>query len=104
MTIHCIFLPGEILGQKNLVGYDPRGPKDLDTAELDTTVIYIYTTPVGGSIYIYTTPVGGTVVKNPPADAGDTRDTSLTHGSGSSSGVGMATHSSLWGSKRVIYA
>lgn len=43
MTIHCIFLPGEILGQKNLVGYNPRGPKDLDTAELDTTVRYIYT-------------------------------------------------------------
>ena len=68
------------------MGYSPWGPK-----ELDTTVVYIYTT----------TPVGGTVVKNLPADPGDTRDTSLTHGSGSFPGVGMATHSSPWGSKRV---
>ena len=31
---------------------------------------------------------GGTVLKNPPANAGDTRDVSLISGLGRSSGVG----------------
>ena len=35
------------------------------------------------------------VVKNLPANAGDTRDSGLIPGSGKSSRVGMATHSSI---------
>ena len=44
---------------------------------------------------------GGLVVKNPPANAGDTRDVGLIPGSGRSPGQedpleeGMATHSSI---------
>ena len=37
----------------------------------------------------------GTVLKNPPANAGDTRDLGSIPGSGRSPGVGMATHSSI---------
>ena len=28
-----VFLPGESHGQRSLVGYGPRGPKELDTTE-----------------------------------------------------------------------
>ena len=28
-----VFLPGEFYGQRNLVGYSPWGPKELDMAE-----------------------------------------------------------------------
>ena len=38
---------------------------------------------------------GGTVVKNPPANAGDTRDTGSIPGSGKSPGVGNVTQSSI---------
>ena len=38
---------------------------------------------------------GGTGIKNPPANAGDSRDMGLIPGSGKSLGVGMATHSSI---------
>ena len=38
---------------------------------------------------------GGVVVKNPPANAGDTRDTSLIPGLGRSPREGMATCSSI---------
>ena len=38
---------------------------------------------------------GGGVVKNMPADSGDTVDTGLVPGLRSSSGKGMATHSSI---------
>ena len=38
---------------------------------------------------------GGTVVKNPLANAGDSGDTGQIPGWGRSSGVGMATHSSI---------
>ena len=74
------------------MGYSPWGPEELDTTEQLTLSPYIY---------IYISHVGCTVIKNLPADAGDIRDASLTHGSGGSPG-GMATHSSPWGSKRVI--
>ena len=34
MATHTpVFLPGESHGQKSLVGYSPRGSKELDTAE-----------------------------------------------------------------------
>ena len=45
-------------------------------------------------IYIYTHIIytcgfpGGTIVKNPPANAGDTKDTSLIPGSGRFPGIG----------------
>ena len=35
------------------------------------------------------------MVKNPPANAGDVRDTAWIPGSGRSPGVGVATHSSI---------
>jgi len=38
---------------------------------------------------------GGTVVKNPPANAGDVRDVGLIPGPGRSHGVEMETHSSI---------
>ena len=38
---------------------------------------------------------GGTVVKNPPADAGDTGDLGSVPGSGRSPGVGDGTHSRI---------
>ena len=28
-----VFLPGESLGQRSLVGYSPQGPKESDTTE-----------------------------------------------------------------------
>ena len=39
--------------------------------------------------------LGGTLVKNPPANAGDAGDTGSIPGSGSSPGGGNATHSSI---------
>ena len=33
MTNHTVFLPGKSHGQRNLVGYHPWGPKELDTTE-----------------------------------------------------------------------
>ena len=33
MTTHSIILAGEFHGQRNLAGYSPWGPKDLDTTE-----------------------------------------------------------------------
>ena len=45
--------------------------------------IYIYT----HIIYTCSFP-GGTIVKNPPANAGDTKDTSLIPGSGRFPGIG----------------
>ena len=33
MTTHSIFLPGELHGQKSLVGYSPWCPKESDMTE-----------------------------------------------------------------------
>ena len=33
MTTHSNFLPGELHGQRSLVGYNPRGHKELDMTE-----------------------------------------------------------------------
>ena len=33
METHSKFLPGESHGQRSLVGYSPRGPKELDRTE-----------------------------------------------------------------------
>ena len=33
ITASPVFLPGELHGQKSLVGYSPRGLKELDTTE-----------------------------------------------------------------------
>ena len=43
--------------------------------------------------------LGGTVVKNPPANAGDARDMGLIPGFRRSPGVGNATHSSIFACK-----
>jgi len=45
--------------------------------------------------FMYSLFPGGSVVKNPPANAGGTRNTGSTPGSGRSPGVEMATHSSF---------
>ena len=34
MATHYIFLPGELHGQRSLVGYSPQGHKELDTTEV----------------------------------------------------------------------
>ena len=39
---------------------------------------------------------GGSVVKNPPASAGDTKDGDLIPGSGRSPGVGNGIHNSVF--------
>ena len=52
------------------MGYGPWGRKDSDMTErLHFTIIIIYGFP------------GGSMVKNPPANAGDTRDVGLIPGS-----------------------
>ena len=33
MTTHSVFLPGKFHGQRSLVGYSPRGCKELGTTE-----------------------------------------------------------------------
>ena len=40
MATHSVFLPGKFHGQKNLMGYSPRGCKELDTTERLNTYIY----------------------------------------------------------------
>ena len=36
ITTHsCVFLPGESHGQRGLVGYSPRGHKELDVHSVD---------------------------------------------------------------------
>ena len=46
-------------------------------------------------VYVYIGFSGGSAVKNLPANAGDTRDTSSIPGSGRSPEKKMATHSSI---------
>ena len=41
MTTHSSVLPGKAHGQRSLVGYSPRGPKDSDTTEHLNTSPYI---------------------------------------------------------------
>ena len=33
MATHSVFLPGESYGRRSLVGYSPRGGKELDTSK-----------------------------------------------------------------------
>ena len=83
-----IFLPGEFHRQRSLAGYSPQGRKESDTAEQLTrahTHIYhgvLLHSPVDGySSCLQFLPItskattqdfpGVTVVKNPPANAGD---------------------------------
>ena len=40
MATHSVFLPGKFHGQKNFMGYSPRGCKELDTTERLNTYIY----------------------------------------------------------------
>ena len=88
-----VFLPGESHGRRSLVGYSPRGRKELDTTErlhlhllfcnreqgscqsiisqkcqkVDTYTLHFYTLHSWAS-------QGALVVKNPPSRAGDMRD------------------------------
>ena len=48
-----------------------------------------------GPTYLISSFPGGSVVKNPPANAGDTEDVGSIPGSGRFPGEGMATHSSI---------
>ena len=91
-----VFMPGKSHGPRSLVGYSPRGRKESDTTEwllclcvyvcvLVTQLSPTFCNPVnyslpGSSVFgilqargPWSFP-GGTVVKNPPANAGDTTD------------------------------
>jgi len=37
-----VFLPGESHGQRSLVGYCPKGCKELDTTEITLHTMYFY--------------------------------------------------------------
>jgi len=63
-----VFLPGESHGQRSLVGYSPWSRKELDMTERLSTA-HSTEANMGFS--------GGPVVKNPPANAGDS---GLIHG------------------------
>ena len=72
-----VFLPGELHGLKNLVGYSPWGLKESDMTEQFPLPYIIY----GSSLVVQ-------MVKNLPANAGDTGDTGSIPESGRSSGGG----------------
>ena len=42
MTTHSNIMPGEFHGQRNLVGYSPRGHKELNTTEQLTLSLFTY--------------------------------------------------------------
>ena len=64
-------MPGKSHGQRSLAGYGPWGHKESDTAEQLTLLLpwLLWGFP------------GGSVVKNPPANAGDTGDAVAIPGS-----------------------
>ena len=66
----------------------------IDLLSIFHYIIYIYTHTYV-CIYVYIGFPAGSVVKNPPANAGDLRDVCSIPGSGRSLEGGMATHSSL---------
>ena len=73
-----VFLPGKSHGQRSLVSYSPWGCKESDITE--RLSLSLSDGPRGFP--------GGSVVKNLPANAGDTRDAGLIPGSGRSPGGG----------------
>ena len=77
--LQTVFLSGKSKGQRSLVGYNPWGHKELDTTE--ATWQSIAQPHLEGF-------QGGSVVKNPPANAGDLRDAGSIPGLGRFPGVG----------------
>ena len=65
-----IFLPGESHGQRRLAGYSPWDRKEFGTTEWPTLSLYNGASQVA------------LVVKNPPANAGDVRDSGSIPGLG----------------------
>ena len=81
-----VLLPWKSHGRRSLVGYSPWGRKESDTTkQLHFHFSFMY------NIGFF----GGSVVKNPPANAGDTRDVGLIPGWRDPSEKEMATHSSI---------
>ena len=39
MATHPVLLPGELHGERSLVGYNPQGRKESDTTELNSIII-----------------------------------------------------------------
>ena len=78
MATHSSILVWKNHGQRSLVGYNPRGHKELNTTE--TTWHNIAQPHLEGF-------QGGSVIKNPPAEAGDLRDAGSIPGSGRFPGV-----------------
>ena len=72
-----VFLPGKPHGQRSLEGYSPRGHRELDRPEA---------TKQQQQAELWTSQLA--LVKNPPANAGGTRDANSIPGSGGSSGEG----------------
>ena len=71
LAFMLVFLPGESHGQKSLAGYSPWDCKEPDTTEwLTLHILWAFQVVL--------------VVKNPPDNAGDTRDTDLIPGLGRS--------------------
>ena len=71
-----VLLPGKSFGQRSMVGYSPRGHKESDTTErLHFTSLH----------YQYVYFLGGSMIKNSPANTGDS---SSIPGSGRSPGEG----------------
>ena len=91
-----VFLPGKFRGQRSLAGCSPRGRKELDTTEqLNWTCLLFKPPPfwelafllfVGNLCYCNSQVVP--VVKKPPLNARDARDTGSIPGSERSPGVG----------------
>ena len=73
-----VFLPREFHGERSLAGYSPWDHKESDMTELIT-----FTSKVVKGV-----PKVLLVAKNPPANAGDARDSGLIAGLGRSPEVG----------------
>ena len=84
-----VFLPGKSQEWESRVGCRLWGHTESDTIY---KYIYMY---VCMYVCMYMGFPGGPVVKNPPANAGDTRDTVQSRGREDPLEEGMATHSSI---------
>ena len=87
-----VFLPGEFHGRRNLAGYSPWGHKESDTTEWPPPTTIDYITCILEVFTILEAHSWASqvvlVVKNPSANAEDTRDTGLIPGLGRSPGGG----------------
>ena len=64
-------MPGESHGQRSLAGYSPWDLKELDMTERLSLSLYIWKILTTPKILKLRGFPGGSVVKNPPANAGD---------------------------------